>query len=104
MRAQATREMCTIGKKIVEMYNDHNLPPPPPCLAFADHVESLGSEYAYSTELVPEFRSAVYLKGQWSKLRGLYGTFYVKYTKSGHNEPDPTGYTEDLPTLLMHHT
>ena len=30
--------------------------------------------------------------------------FRSKYDRSGHNNPDPTGYTSDLPTLLMHFT
>ena len=91
---------------IGDLFNNPGLAPPPPCVAFADYIKTLDGdyEYDYSTTMLPEYRCPDFLKSQWSKLRGAYSKFYTKYTQSGANEPDPTCYTKDLPTLLMHHT
>ena len=38
-------------------------------------------------------------------MRGVYGVFYTKYNKSGHNESDPTCYAHgDMVSLLIHWT
>lgn len=77
---------------------------PAPTDAFANHVAILDDDYVYSTDLVPVYRCGEYLKEKWAKLRALYSLFQGRYERSGHNEPDPTKYTNDLPTLLMHWT
>ena len=60
--------------------------------------------FVYSTTLVPEYRTGDTLRTQWKNLRAEYATFRSKYDRSGQNNPDPTGYTTDLPTLLMHYS
>ena len=86
---------------LAKVFNDYTYVPPP-CDKFAEHAAYVGDGgVAYSTELVPEYRAGDKLRAQWGKLRQLYAVFHSKYDKSGHNEPDPTCYSTDLPTLLM---
>ena len=74
---------------------------------FADYVDSKCVEtedaFVYDTSLVSELRSGDSLRSQWSNLRSDYALFRSKYDRSGHHNPDPTCYTTDLPTLLMHY-
>ena len=70
---------------------------------FAAHVETKKG-YVYNPNLIPHCRGADYLRKQWNELRGDYGVFYSRYSKSGNNEPDATKYTTQLPVLLMHFT
>lgn len=89
--------------ELAKIFNDQKYFPTP-CKDFANHVESLGNDYVYATDLVPVSRIGATLKVQWAKLRAAYSGFHAKYERSGKNEPDPTQYTNDLPTLLMHFT
>ena len=77
---------------------------PDPCKDFANYVESLDDGYVYATNLVPAYRTGDCLKTQWSKLRKAYAEFYARYDRSGQNGADPTEFSKDLPTLLMHFT
>ena len=86
-----------------KLFNDSNYSPPP-CHEFADLVQAMGDEYLYSTSLVPYERCAEYLQRRWQKLRKEYAIFYSKWSVSGQNQPDPQGFTSDLPTLLIHYT
>ena len=90
---------CQIGM----LFNDSSYFPPP-CDEFADLVDAMGDEYVYSTKLVPHHRCAEYLQTRWQRLRKEYAIFYSRWAVSGQNQPDPRGFTEDLPTLLMHFT
>ena len=89
--------------ELANIFNDQKYSPCP-CKNFARHVESLGNDYVYATDLVPVSRTGATLKVQWSRLRAAYSQFHARYDRSGHNEPDPMEYTNDLPTLLMHFT
>lgn len=89
--------------KLAERYNDKRYQPPDN-EEFDDYVKSTGTEKIYSTRFVPEHRSGDNLKTHWGVLRANYGLFYSKYERSGQNNPDPTCYTTDFATLLMHWT
>ena len=89
--------------KLGELYNRKEYVPEDN-ETFADHVRSCETAAIYGTRFVPEHRTADNLKTQWGVLRANYALFYSKYDKSGMNNPDPTAYTSDLPTLLMHWT
>ena len=80
---------------------------PPVNNEFADYVRTIQDEdctTVYSTSLIPMHRSGDVLKSQWKDLRKAYAVFHSKYEQSGNNQPDPTGYTKDLPVLLMFYT
>ena len=89
--------------QLAERYNNNRYKPDE-CQAFADHVKSCSTGAIYSTHYLPELRSGDQLKTAWGVLRANYALFYSKYTRSGHNEPDPCAYTNDLQVLLMHWT
>ena len=89
--------------QLAKLYNDQSYVPTE-CAAFQDHVASCDTEATYSTKMLPEYRHGNNLRTKWTLLRSSYALFHSKYTRSGHNEPDPTRYTSDLPVLLMHYT
>ena len=89
--------------RLAVLFNDPKYVPPT-CQEFADYVHALGDSYSYATGLVPEYRTGEFLRDHWGKLRQAYGVFSSRYDRSGCNEPDPTKYSTDLPTLLMHWT
>lgn len=90
-------------EELAKRFNDKSYVPQE-CPEFADHVASCGTESTYSTDLVPEYRNGQSLRNKWTVLRANYALFHSKYSRSGHNEPDPTMYTTDLQVLLMHYT
>ena len=83
--------------QLTKLYNDQSY-------VLTDHVASCDTETTYSTKMLPEYRHGNNLRTKWTLLRSSYALFHSKYTRSGHNEPDPTRYTSDLPVLLMHYT
>ena len=89
--------------KLAELYNNQSYRPDE-CAEFAEYVESCNTGTMYATHYVPELRAGDNLKTAWGGLRANYALFYSNYNRSGHNEPDPCKYTNDLPVLLMHWT
>ena len=89
--------------QLAEIYNDPKYKPPV-THEFAEYV-STKDGYRYAPHLVPYYRYASTLRSHWTDMRGVYGVFYAKYNKSGHNESDPTCYAHgDMVSLLMHWT
>ena len=83
---------------------NNNTYKPPVTNTFAEYVSTMDG-YQYQPHLVPYFRDGSTLRSHWQDMRAVYGEFYAKYNKSGHNESDPTCYAKgNMLALLMHWT